>query len=107
MRTQAEAVLYGLELKEGGEYEGRKYEASAVFHLDAALADSQSKKTYGITTRPFKADRAAGDKLAHLGASLPIRGVAIFDLLATAGKDQAGVQLRLVEFRPAQQAPKA
>lgn len=108
MRTKAICKLYGMELKAGGEYEGRAFSASSVFHLDADLAPTGTKKVYGVVTRPFKAPREQGDRLEHLGNSLPIEVECVFDMVATAGGREAapGIRLDLVEILPIQKLPK-
>lgn len=91
------------------EYEGRAFSASSVFHLDADLAPTGSKKFYGVVTRPFRAPRRTGDWLPeHLGNSLPIEVECVFDMVATAGgKESApGIRLDLVEILPIQNQPK-
>jgi hypothetical protein len=95
-------MLYGMEIKNGGEFEGRAFAASAVMHLDADLAPSGQKKVYGVVTRPFKATREQGDRLEHLGKLLPIEVDCIFEVVATQGsRDQApGVRLDLVDLVP-------
>lgn len=102
MRTQAKCMLYGMEIKNGGEFEGRAFAASAVFHLDADLAPSGQKKVYGVVTRPFKGTREQGDRLEHLGNSLPLEVECTFEVVATAGnKDSSpGVRLDLVDLVP-------
>jgi hypothetical protein len=102
MRTQARCKLYGMELKNSGEYEGRAFSASAVFHLDADMAGSQNKKVYGVVTRPFKGTREQGDRMEHLGQSLPIEVDCVFDIVATPGGQgrEPGVRLDLLEIAP-------
>ena len=103
MRMQSKARLHGLELKNAGEYEGKAYAASAVFHLDADLSGTANKKVFGVVTRGFRMAREEGDKFEHLGNSLPLECDCLFE--AVAAKD--GVQLTLVQITPLAQVKKA
>ncbi len=102
MRTQSRCKLYGMELKNSGEYQGKAFNASAVFHLDADMAGSQNKKVFGQVTRPFKGTREQGDKIEHLGNSLPIEVDCVFEIVATQGTKETGpgVRLDLVDIVP-------
>lgn len=109
MRTQSRCRLYGMELKNSGEYEGKAFNASAVFHLDADMAATQNKKVYGVVTRPFKGTREMGDRIEPLGSQFPIDVDCVFDIVATAGTKESGpgVRLDLVEIFQVQNVKKA
>lgn len=101
MRSNTRCKLYGLELKEGGEYQGKAFDASAIFHLDVSMAETSNKKVYGVVTRPFRGTRAQGNAIEQLAMQgLPVEVDCAFDMIATAGnKDQPpGVQLKLIEI---------
>lgn len=78
---KSEVVLYGVK-QSAGNFEGTAF-SSTTFHLTVDLTENGAGKSLGVVTRPFKlGDAHEFDKWAHLGASLPIRCMATFEVSA-------------------------
>ncbi|CAH0352811.1 hypothetical protein [Aquabacterium sp. CECT 9606] len=103
MRFESEVIVHAVK-ESAGEYEGRAF-SSCTFHCEVDLKENNAGRSIGRVTRPFKlGDAKEFDKWAHLGASLPIKAKAVFDMEAT--KDD-GAKLVLVDIKPVAQASKA
>jgi hypothetical protein len=101
MRMQSQVTMTALELKKGGDYNGKPFQASSVFHLSVDMAGSQNKEVFGDVSRGFKMNAEIGESFRHLGNSLPITVDAVFDV--TAGVDKDGkptTNMVLLEVRP-------
>ena len=108
MKSQTTCVLYGMELKKGGEYQGKAFLPSTIFHLDVDMAGSQNKDVFGVVTRGFKQSADMGERIRHLGKSLPIQVEAEFDVTAGTGPDgKPTVNIQLVDLKPVAQVKKA
>lgn len=104
MRVQTEVVLRGIEGKNGGEFEGRKFKSSSTFHLEVDLVKRGENVTFGIVTRPFRlGEIEEARKWEHLANSLPVKCVAVFELGAAR---EDGTSMQLVELRPAEREVK-
>ncbi|ABM32981.1 hypothetical protein QRO08_10010 [Paracidovorax citrulli] len=101
MKFDTEVVVHGVKESEGT-IEGRAY-SSTTFHCEVDLSENSAGRSIGRATRPFKlGDAAEFNKWAHLGASLPIKAVATFEMAAGA---QDATKLKLVAIRPVERAP--
>lgn len=101
MKFQSEVIVHGVKESEGV-VEGRAF-SSTTFHCEVDLAENSAGRSIGRATRPFKlGDAKEFDKWAHLGASLPIRAMATFEMAAAA---QDGTKMVLVDIRPVEKAP--
>lgn len=96
MRVNSEVVVHAIK-ESVGEFEGRAF-SSTTFHCEVDLKENGAGRSLGRVTRPFKlGDAKEFDKWAHLGNSLPIKAMAIFDMDAAR---EDGVKLTLVEIKP-------
>lgn len=96
MRFQSEVIVHGVKESQGS-IEGREF-SSTTFHCEVDLAENSAGRSIGRATRPFKIqDAKEFDKWAHLGASLPIKAQATFEMAAAA---QDGTKMVLVEIKP-------
>lgn len=103
MQFKSEVIVHGVKESQGS-IEGRDF-SSTTFHCEVDLAENSAGRSIGKATRPFKINDAKEyDKWAHLGASLPIKAVATFEMAAAA---QDGTRMVLVDIRPLEQAKKA
>lgn len=103
MKFQSEVIVHGIKESEGV-VEGRAF-SSTTFHCEVDLAENSAGRSIGRATRPFKlGDAKEFDKWAHLGAALPIKAVATFEMAAAA---QDGTKMVLVDIRPLEQAKPA
>ncbi|MCD6664169.1 MAG: hypothetical protein LT082_12345 [Comamonas sp.] len=103
MQFKSEVIVHGVKESQGS-IEGRDF-SSTTFHCEVDLAENSAGRSIGRATRPFKINDAKEfDKWAHLGASLPIKAVATFEMAAAA---QDGTRMVLVDIRPLEQAKKA
>lgn len=103
MQFKSEVIVHGVKESQGS-IEGRDF-SSTTFHCEVDLAENSAGRSIGKATRPFKINDAREfDKWAHLGASLPIKAVATFEMAAAA---QDGTRMVLVDIRPAELAKKA
>lgn len=103
MQFKSEVIVHGVKESQGT-IEGRDF-SSTTFHCEVDLAENSAGRSIGKATRPFKINDAKEfDKWAHLGASLPIKAVATFEMAAAA---QDGTRMVLVDIRPLEQAKKA
>lgn len=101
MKFQSEVIVHGVKESEGV-VEGRAF-SSTTFHCEVDLAENSAGRSIGRATRPFKlGDAKEFDKWAHLGASLPIKAMATFEMAAAA---QDGTKMVLVDIRPIEKAP--
>lgn len=101
MKFQSEVIVHGVKESEGV-VEGRAF-SSTTFHCEVDLAENSAGRSIGRATRPFKlGDAKEFDKWAHLGASLPIKAIATFEMAAAA---QDGTKMVLVDIRPVDKAP--
>lgn len=101
MKFQSEVIVHGVKESEGV-VEGRAF-SSTTFHCEVDLAENSAGRSIGRATRPFKlGDAKEFDKWAHLGASLPIKAMATFEMAAAA---QDGTKMVLVDIRPVEKAP--
>ena len=101
MKFQSEVIVHGVKESEGV-VEGRAF-SSTTFHCEVDLAENSAGRSIGRATRPFKlGDAKEFDKWAHLGASLPIKAIATFEMAAAA---QDGTKMVLVDIRPVEKAP--
>jgi hypothetical protein len=101
MNTKSEVVVHAIK-ESVGTFEGKAF-SSCTFHCEVDLKENGAGRSLGRVTRPFKlGDAAEFDKWAHLGASLPLRAEAVFQM--EAAKQDAngggGVKLVLVSIRP-------
>lgn len=102
MQFKSEVIVHGVKESQGS-IEGRDF-SSTTFHCEVDLAENSAGRSIGKATRPFKINDAKEfDKWAHLGASLPIKAVATFEMAAAA---QDGTRMVLVDIRPAEMAKK-
>lgn len=101
MKFQSEVIVHGVKESEGV-VEGRAF-SSTTFHCEVDLAENSAGRSIGRATRPFKlGDAKEFDKWAHLGASLPVKAMATFEMAAAA---QDGTKMVLVDIRPIDKAP--
>jgi hypothetical protein len=100
MQFKSEVIVHGVK-ESAGSIDGRAF-SSTVFHCEVDLAENSAGRSIGRATRPFKlGDAKEFDKWAHLGASLPIKAIATFEMAAAA---QDGTKMVLVDIRPVEQA---
>lgn len=103
MQFKSEVIVHGVKESQGS-IDGRAF-SSTVFHCEVDLAENSAGRSIGRATRPFKlGDAKEFDKWAHLGAALPIKAVATFEMAAAA---QDGTKMVLVDIRPLEQAKPA
>ncbi|MFI8616126.1 hypothetical protein ACIGHN_11515 [Acidovorax sp. NPDC077693] len=101
MQFKSEVIVHGVKESEGV-VEGRAF-SSTTFHCEVDLAENSAGRSIGRATRPFKlGDAKEFDKWAHLGASLPIKALATFEMAAAAAD---GTKMVLVDIRPVDKAP--
>ncbi len=94
MEFPAEVTVHAVK-ESVGEMEGRAY-SSTVFHCEVDLKENVAGRSIGRVTRPFKlGDHKEFDKWAHLGAALPIKARAIFEMEA-AREDGAKLTLKSI-----------
>lgn len=102
MQVKSEVIIHGIKESKGS-IDGREF-SSTTFHCEVDLAENTAGRSLGRATRPFKlGDAKEFDKWAHLGAALPLKAIAIFEMAAAA---QDGTKLVLVDIRPVEQAKK-
>lgn len=102
MQFKSEVIIHGIKESKGS-IDGREF-SSTTFHCEVDLAENTAGRSLGRATRPFKlGDAKEFDKWAHLGAALPLKAMATFEL-ATAAQD--GTKMVLVDIRPVDQAKK-
>lgn len=103
MQTKTEVIVHAVK-ESVGTFEGRAF-SSCTFHCEVDLKENGAGRSIGRVTRPFKlGDATEFDKWAHLGASLPIKAEAIFNMEASR---EDGVKLTLVGIRPLDRAANA
>jgi len=103
MRFESEVIVHAVK-ESKGEFEGRAF-SSTTFHCEVDLKENNAGRSIGRVTRPFKlGDASEFDKWAHLGASLPIKAKATFEMEAAR---EDGAKLSLVEIKPVEQVKKA
>ncbi|MGN8004858.1 hypothetical protein ACTJKQ_16895 [Acidovorax sp. 22279] len=103
MQFKSEVIVHGVK-ESAGSIDGRAF-SSTVFHCEVDLAENSAGRSIGRATRPFKlGDAKEFDKWAHLGAALPIKAIATFEMAAAA---QDGTKMVLVDIRPVEQAKPA
>jgi hypothetical protein len=107
MRTNTRCKLFGLELKKAGDFQGKAFGASSIFHLDVDMSGTANKEVFGVVTRPFKLTPEAGESIRHLGNALPIEVDCVFDVVATTVDGKPGVNLVLISAMPVALAKKA
>jgi hypothetical protein len=96
MRVTTEVIVHAVK-ESAGEYEGRAF-SSTTFHCEVDLKENGAGRSIGRVTRPFKlGDAKEFDKWAHLGAALPIKAKATFDLEAAR---EDGTKMTLLEIVP-------
>ncbi|OJU91331.1 MAG: hypothetical protein BGO13_10895 [Burkholderiales bacterium 66-5] len=96
MQFKSEVIVHGVK-ESKGTIEGRDF-SSTTFHCEVDLSENSAGRSIGRATRPFKIqDAGEFDKWAHLGASLPLKAVATFEMAAAA---QDGTRLMLVDIKP-------
>lgn len=96
MQFKSEVIVHGVKESQGS-IDGRAF-SSTVFHCEVDIAENSAGRSIGRATRPFKlGDAKEFDKWAHLGASLPIKATATFEMAAAA---QDGTKMVLVDIRP-------
>ena len=96
MKFQSEVIVHAVK-ESKGEFEGRSF-SSCTFHCEVDLKENGVGRSIGRVTRPFKlGDASEFDKWEHLGASLPIKAEAVFEMEAT--KDDK-TSLKLVAITP-------
>ncbi|MFT4241447.1 MAG: hypothetical protein QM569_04100 [Acidovorax sp.] len=103
MRFNSEVIVHGIKASKGvmETAEGSRPYDSTTFHCEVDIAESSSGPSIGKATRPFKCGNATEfDKWAHLGNSLPIKAMAVFEM-ATSGE---GTKMVMVEIKPIEQA---
>lgn len=94
MEMQTEVIVHAVK-ESAGEYEGRAF-SSCTFHCEVDLKENGAGRSIGRVTRPFKlGDAKEFDKWAHLGASLPIKAKATFEMEA-AREDGAKLTLKAI-----------
>lgn len=102
MQFKSEVIIHGIKESKGS-IDGREF-SSTTFHCEVDLAENTAGRSLGRATRPFKlGDAKEFDKWAHLGAALPLKAIATFEL-STAAQD--GTKMVLVDIRPVEQAKK-
>lgn len=103
MQFKSEVIVHGVKESKGS-IDGREY-SSTTFHCEVDLTENSAGRSIGRATRPFKIQNASEfEKWAHLGASLPIKAIATFEMAAAA---QDGTKMVLLDIRPVEQAKKA
>ncbi len=103
MQFTSEVIVHAVK-ESVGEMEGRAF-SSTTFHCEVDLKENGAGRSIGRVTRPFKlGDHKEFDKWAHLGASLPIKAQAVFEMAAAR---EEGTQLKLVSIVPVQRAAAA
>lgn len=103
MQFKSEVIVHGVKESKGS-IDGREF-SSTTFHCEVDLSENAAGRSIGRATRPFKiGDASEFDKWAHLGASLPIKAIATFEMAAAA---QDGTKMVLLDIRPVEQAKKA
>lgn len=103
MQFKSEVIVHGVKESKGS-IDGREF-SSTIFHCEVDIAENNAGRSIGRATRPFKlGDAKEFDKWAHLGGSLPLKAVAIFEMAAAA---QDGTKMVLVDIRPVEQAKAA
>lgn len=103
MQFKSEVIVHGVKESKGS-IDGREF-SSTTFHCEVDIAENSAGRSIGRATRPFKlGDAKEFDKWAHLGAALPLRAIATFEM-ATAAQD--GTKLVLVDIRPVEQVKKS
>lgn len=100
MKFQSEVIVHAVKESQGT-FEGKAF-SSCTFHCEVDLKENGVGRSIGRVTRPFKlGDASEFDKWAHLGASLPVKAQAIFEMEAT--RDDK-TSLRLISITPASMA---
>ena len=96
MKFQSEVIVHAV--KESVDtFEGKAF-SSTTFHCEVDLKENGAGRSIGRVTRPFKlGDAKEFDKWAHLGASLPLKAQAIFEMEASR---EDGTRLALVDIKP-------
>lgn len=103
MQFKSEVTVHGVKESQGT-IEGRAF-SSTVFHCEVDLTENSAGRSIGRATRPFKlGDAKEFEKWAHLGASLPLKAIATFEMAAAA---QDGTKMVLVDIRPVELVKKA
>ncbi|MDO8447539.1 MAG: hypothetical protein Q7T10_01880 [Rhodoferax sp.] len=96
MQVNSEVVVHAIK-ESVGTFEGKPF-SSTTFHCEVDLKENGAGRSLGRVTRPFKlGDAKEFDKWAHLGAALPCKATATFDMDAA---KEDGVKLTLVAIRP-------
>lgn len=99
MRFQAQAILTGIKSSKGS-YEGFDFD-STTFHLSVDLPESQTGKTLGSVSRPFKCgDSNAINSWLHLEGKWPATGVPVECLFEMAAGAKDTSKLVLVQIKP-------
>lgn len=96
MQFKSEVTVHAVK-ESKGEFEGRAF-SSCTFHCEVDLKENGAGRSIGRVTRPFRlGDAGEFDKWAHLGASLPIKAEATFEMAAS--RDDKS-ELKLVGIVP-------
>lgn len=103
MQFKSEVIVHGVKESKGS-IDGREF-SSTTFHCEVDIAENSAGRSIGRATRPFKlGDAKEFDKWSHLGAALPLKAIATFEMAAAA---QDGTKMVLVDIRPVEQVKKA
>ena len=101
MRVNSEVIVHAVK-ESVGTFEGKAF-SSTTFHCEVDLKENGAGRSIGRVTRPFKlGDAKVFDQWAHLGAQLPLKAQATFEMEASR---EDGTRLVLVEIRPIVTAP--
>lgn len=96
MKMNTEVIVHAVK-ESKGTFEGKAF-SSTTFHCEVDMKENGAGRSIGRVTRPFKfGDASEFDKWAHLGNSLPIKAMAVFEMEAAR---EDGAKLTLVEIRP-------
>ena len=103
MQFNSQVVVHAVK-ESVGTFEGKAF-SSTTFHCSVDLKENGAGRSIGNVTRPFKfGDHKEFDKWAHLGNSLPLQAVAIFEMEATRDDKTA---LKLIGIKPITSPQKA
>jgi len=105
MQFNSEVIVHAVK-ESTGSFEGKAF-SSCTFHCEVDLKENGAGRSIGRVTRPFKlGDATEFDKWAHLGNSLPVKAVAVFEMEAAKqdANGNGGVKLQLVSIKPIERA---
>lgn len=96
MQVKSDVIVHAVKESQGT-FEGKAF-SSTTFHCEVDLKENGAGRSIGRVTRPFKlGDAKEFDKWAHLGASLPVKAEAVFEMEASR---EDGSKLVLQSIRP-------